>query len=148
MAPDTPPRSPQMPASSVPAHGPGHDPMQTEQNVYANVYYALIVGMLISTALFIWGLIQALRHRTNIPLTRKWIQQQYHWSIFWQGLRHAQPTPILMLATLILVLTPVLRVVSSIYAFWVDKDYKYTVVTGIVFGVIVLTVILSRLGLR
>ncbi len=148
MASDTPLRSPQKPVSGGPAHGSAHDPMQAEQNVYANVYHALIIGMLVSTALFIWGLIQALRHSTFIPLTHKWIRQQYNWHLFWQGLRHAQPTPILLLATLILVLTPVMRVVSSIYAFWVDKDYKYTVVTSIVFGVIVLTVILSRLGLH
>ena len=124
------------------------DPMAAEQNVYANVYYVLLGGMLVSSALFALGLIRYLQHPVALPLSRHWIRAQYQWAPFWHGLQRLEPTPLLLLATLLLVLTPVLRVLASIYAFGVDHDYKYVGVTSIVFLVIVLTVILSRLGLR
>lgn len=122
--------------------------MAEEQNVYSYVYYGLLVGMLISTALYVLGIARALWLHVNVQLSRHWIEEQYRWRPFWHGLLRLQPTSILLLATLLLILTPVTRVLLSIYAFWVDRDYKYVGVTSIVFAVIALTVILSRLGLR
>jgi uncharacterized membrane protein len=54
----------------------------------------------------------------------------------------------MMLGTLLLILTPIARVLVSIYAFWGDHDRKYVVVTLIVMIVIILTVVLGRLGLQ
>jgi uncharacterized membrane protein len=47
-----------------------------------------------------------------------------------------------------LILTPVARVIVSIYAFWIDHDLKYVRVTGAVFIIMVITVILGLLGIR
>jgi uncharacterized membrane protein len=119
-----------------------------EENVYADVYKVLIAGMYISTLLFIAGVLKALIHPTYIPLTSAWVREHSHWGVVWQGLPHADPTALMMLGTLLLILTPVARVLVSIYAFFVDRDYKFVVVTSIVFLVMLLTFILSQLGLR
>ena len=121
---------------------------QTEQNVYADVYRVLLAGMIASSALFALGLIRALLHPRYIPLTTDWIKQHYHVSTVLHGLAQADPTTLMMVATILLILTPVVRVLVSIYAFWVDHDYKYVVVTGIVFLVMMLTVVLSHFGLQ
>jgi uncharacterized membrane protein len=120
----------------------------TEQNVYADVYKVLLGGMLVSTALFALGIILALLRPQFIPLTPSWILQHYHWSVVVQGIRSLDPTVIMMIATALLILTPVTRVLVSIYAFAVDRDRKFVVVTSIVLLVMVLTVLLGMSGLK
>ena len=117
-------------------------------NVYADVYRVLLAGMVVSTLLFAAGVVLALIHPAYVPLSAAWIRQNYHWAAFVHGLATGDPTTLMMLATILLILTPVSRVLVSIYVFYVDHDRKYVVVTSIVFLVMVLTVILSRLGLK
>jgi uncharacterized membrane protein len=117
-------------------------------NVYADVYRVLLGGMIVSTLLFAVGVILALLHPAYVPLSAAWVRQQYHWQTFLHGLATANPGTLMMLATILLILTPVSRVLVSIYVFYVDHDRKYVVVTSIVFLVMVLTAILSRLGLQ
>jgi uncharacterized membrane protein len=117
-------------------------------NVYAEVYRVLLAGMVASTLLFATGVILALVHPAYVPLSTAWVRQQYQWKTFVHGLATASPGTLMMLATILLILTPVTRVLVSIYVFYVDHDFKYVVVTSIVFLVMVLTVILGRLGLK
>ncbi|MDE3135101.1 MAG: DUF1634 domain-containing protein [Acidobacteriota bacterium] len=118
------------------------------ENIYADVYRVLLAGMVVSTLLFAAGVILALLHPSYVPLSAGWIQQHYHWNVFWRDLATGDPGTLMMLATILLILTPVSRVLVSIYVFYVDHDRKYVLVTGVVFLVMVLTVILSRLGLK
>lgn len=123
-------------------------PMSEEQNVYAGVYRMLVAGMIVSNILFGIGLILALRRPQYFPLSARWVRAQYHPSIVWHGLLHGEPNSFFLIGTLLLILTPIARVIVSIYAFWVDRDHKYVVVTGAVFIVIVVTIILGLLGIR
>jgi uncharacterized membrane protein len=117
-------------------------------NVYADVYRVLLAGMAASTLLFAIGVILALLRPTYVPLTASWVRQQYHWNAFIHGLATGNPGTLMMLATILLILTPVSRVLVSIYVFYVDHDFKYVIVTGIVFLVMVLTVIMAHFGLK
>jgi uncharacterized membrane protein len=85
---------------------------------------------------------------TYFPLTEDWVRSHYHWSTVIHGLAAMDPTVLMMVATILLILTPVARVIVSIYAFWVDHDRKYVVVTSIVLGIMVLTYLLSKAGLQ
>ncbi len=119
-----------------------------QDNVYAGVYYVLQGGMIVSTALFIVGLVRGMMLHTYFPLTPDWIKQHYHWEAVKSGLAALDPTTLMMLATVLLILTPVARVIVSIYVFAVDHDRKYVLVTSIVLAVMVLTFVLSRFGLQ
>lgn len=123
-------------------------PPDTEQNVYVDVYRLLIAGMIVSSILFALGIVLALLHPQYIPLSTRWVRSQYHVTTVVHGIMHGDPTAILLVATVLLILTPVARVVVSIVAFLVDRDYKFVVVTSIVFLVMVITVILGELGLK
>ena len=120
----------------------------TEENVYEDVYRVLLGGMVISSALFAIGLALALIHPRNYPLGANWVRSHYHLSIIWQGLKSFDPFTLMLVATALLILTPVLRVVISIWAFWVDHDWKFVVVTSTVLVVIALSVVLSRFGVK
>lgn len=122
--------------------------MAEEQNVYAGVYHMLIAGMIVSNVLFVIGIVLALLHPQYFPLSASWVRDQYRASLVFHGLIHGQPTSYFLLGTLLLILTPVARVVVSIFAFWTDHDLKYVAVTGIVFMIMLATVILGLFGLR
>jgi len=120
----------------------------TEQNVYADVYKVLLGGMLVSTAIYVIAIVRALLHPEYIPLRPEWIKQYYHWSVLARGIVSLDPTALMMVATALLILTPVTRVAVSIYAFAVDRDFRFVAVSGIVFLVMIVTVLLGRFGLK
>ncbi len=119
-----------------------------ELNVYADVYKVLLAGMVLSTGLFAAAIIKALLQPQFVPLTPEWIKQHYHWRVIVEGIRSFDPTVIMMIATVLLILTPISRVVVSVYAFAVDHDRKFVFVTLSVLSVIILTVVLGLFGLR
>jgi uncharacterized membrane protein len=121
---------------------------KAEENIYGDVYDILLGGMLVSTALFAVGVALALIHPHYIPLTRAYVLENYHVATLFHGLVSGRPSAFMMLATILLILTPVARVVISVYAFRKAGDRKYTVVTGTVLFVILITVLLGKLGLK
>jgi uncharacterized membrane protein len=120
----------------------------TEENVYTDVYRMLIAGMIVSSVLFAIGIVLAMLHPRYVPLSTAWVRSQYHVGTVLHGVAHGDPTAIMLLATVLLILTPVARVVVSIVAFAVDRDHKFVAVTSFVFLVMVITVILGELGLK
>jgi uncharacterized membrane protein len=120
----------------------------TEENVYSVVYYALLGGMIVSTILFVIGIVRALIHPVFYPLTADWVREHYTLSWVTHAFVRLDPMALMMVATVLLILTPVARVVVSIYAFLVDRDFKYVAITGIVFLVMIITVIAGLLGLK
>jgi uncharacterized membrane protein len=119
-----------------------------EDNVYSGVYHVLLGGMVVSTALYVIGLLRGMMLHTFFPLTQNWVKQHYHWAAVKHGIATMEPSTLMMLATVILILTPVARVIVSIYAFAVDRDKKYVLVTSTVLAIMVLTFVLSRFGLQ
>lgn len=129
-------------------HQPETISQKAEDRIYADVYDVLLIGMVISNVLFIAGLALALAHPHFVPLTRDYVRGNYHWQAIKNGFASFRPVTLMMLATFLLILTPVLRVLISVYAFHKGKDRKYVAVTGTVFGVIALTVLFGALGLH
>lgn len=124
-----------------------HQPA-VQENVYSGVYHVLLGGMLASTALFLLGLVRGMMLHTYFPLTPDWIKSHYSWHAFTAGMAALDPTILMMVATVLLILTPVARVIVSIYVFAVDGDRKYVLVTSVVLAVMVLTFVLSLFGLQ
>ena len=122
--------------------------IRSEANVYADVYRLLIGGMILSNVLFAAGILLALLHPRFVPLTAQWVKTHYQWSALSSGLASGDPIALMLLATALLILTPVARVVVSIAAFAADRDYKYVVITSIVMFVMLLTLLLGLLGLQ
>jgi uncharacterized membrane protein len=120
----------------------------TEENVYSVVYYALLGGMIASTILFVIGIVRALMHPAYYPLSEEWVRSHYSVSWVMHGLATLDPVALMMVASVLLILTPVARVLVSIYAFLVDRDFKYVAITGIVFLIMALTVVAGLFGLK
>jgi uncharacterized membrane protein len=102
--------------------------METKRNVYSLVYRSLMVGMSISTALFVGGV--------SLQLARG------------AGLQVFDPIPLMKIGTVAMILTPVSRVAVSIVAFAVDRDYRFAGITSFVLVMIAISVLLGLSGLH
>jgi uncharacterized membrane protein len=58
----------------------------------------------------------------------------------YQGVIQGRGESIIFLGIVLLFLTPVFRVLLSLFSFFLEKDYLYVVITTIVIGIIVLSI--------
>ena len=66
---------------------------------------------------------------------------ELNWMIL--GAPFLEPSHVIFLGFMVLVGTPLLRIVASVAVFFVSKDWTFTVITGMVLSVLVLSMILG-----
>ena len=64
----------------------------------------------------------------------------------WMGLKALEPLAIVQTGVVVLLATPVLRVLFSIFAFLFERNYLYVVITCIVFAIILLNMLGGVVG--
>jgi len=62
------------------------------------------------------------------------------------GLGHGDPLAVIALGLLVLLLTPVLRVLVSVVTFALERDWRYTGITLLVFIILIVSFLLGRGG--
>jgi uncharacterized membrane protein len=118
---------------------------EQDQGVYSGVYHALVIGMSTSTVLLAVGVAVTLwRNHVGHPLVVP--GPVLRPAVLLAGLARFEPVSLVALATLVMILTPVARVVVSVVAFAAERDWRYTAITGAVLAAIVGTVIVGLLG--
>jgi uncharacterized membrane protein len=60
-----------------------------------------------------------------------------------RGVRAVHPTAIIQFGLLLLIATPIARVILSAYGFWREHDYHYVIITLIVLGVLLYSLLKS-----
>lgn len=99
------------------------------------------IGVIIAAAVMLIGLIMLLitgnsgYYANSYPTTL---------TAIWHGLFLGRPFAYMMAGTFLLILTPVLRVIVSIYAFFVEKDMLYVVITTTVLLILVVSFIIGH----
>ena len=102
------------------------------------VHEMLIIGLVISTVLMMIGLVLDLALGVKPPETT---------SSMGEALRRVlalQPSGFLTLGLLVLIATPILRVMGSIAAFVYEHDWRYALITLIVLIVVMLSLALGN----
>lgn len=105
--------------------------------------WTLRIGITMSSLIIIFGLIlfyaegqsgyEADRYPTHIK-------------DIMQGCFALKPYGVILMGLLALMLTPVFRVGISIIAFLIEKDYLYTVITLIVFSILIISFYIGRMA--
>ena len=110
--------------------------------LYRAVYKALLFGMTASNILFAIGLVMAVTVRapTEAGSTAETLRMAFSPKRLLAG----DPTPLLATATVILILTPIMRVAASLAAFAIERDYKFVCVSGFVLLTVLITLWLQR----
>lgn len=128
---------------------PERNIQKTSQGTQKFISFILIAGLVVSTVLVIYGGILYLAKSGN--------SQPYYHTFKTEpsdlktvkgiiGLLHSgNPKGIMQTGLLILMLTPVARVIFALLAFAHERDYTYVIVAGIVLGVLCFSIIAGSL---
>ncbi len=114
----------------------------------ARISVILRSGMILSAiVIFFGGVLFLLHHGGSIPSYRVFHGVSAPLNnvagIVHQAL-HGHALGIIQLGLLLLIATPVARVLFSVIAFWMERDYLYVVISGIVFAVLIYSLFVHR----
>ena len=102
------------------------------------VHSVLILGLAISTVLMLAGVGLALFEQRDLPAAVPDIGEVF------SRVLALRPSGFLALGLLVLIATPILRVVGSIGAFMYERDWRFAAVTSLVLGILVASLVLGR----
>jgi uncharacterized membrane protein len=108
---------------------------KTRRDLNEVVHNLLIVGLIISTVLMLTGL------GLDFALGREVPNSIPNLGEILGRIAALRPSGFLSLGLLVLIATPIFRVVSSIIVFIYERDWRYMIVTMIVFAVVLFSVI-------
>ncbi|MBX5465524.1 MAG: DUF1634 domain-containing protein [Clostridia bacterium] len=98
-------------------------------------------GVLLSAAIMLGGFLLLLVHPPRVPYARPGEVAQ----VFDEA-RRGDPLALIDLGILVLVLTPIARVLLSVFVFLRERDLTYTLVTLFVLAVLVASFLLGKAG--
>ena len=102
------------------------------------VHNLLLIGLGISTVLMVAGVV--LQIISGDPLPQIMIPPQMIFADLLKGL----PDGFFTLGLMMLIATPILRVAGSVIIYARERDWRYTLVTGVVLTIVILSIILGR----
>ncbi len=117
---------------------PGRVTMQKTRDLNDAVHGILIVGLAISSALLVFGLALALLASQPPPTALLSPAAAI------QACLALQPAGFLSLGLIVLLITPITRVIGSVIVFAWERDWVYTVVTLTVLVVMVISIMVGR----
>jgi uncharacterized membrane protein len=124
---------------TIPAPTPQVTEKAREQrDLNAVVHGVLIVGLAISTALMLIGIGLDLFYQQDLPMAVPDLGEVLARVV---ALR---PSGFLALGLLVLIATPILRVVGSIVAFLYERDWRYAGITTMVLLVLIVSLVLGK----
>jgi len=102
------------------------------------VHRVLIIGLVISTSLMLIGIgLDLVEHRETPTQSLDVITA-------FQQVADLHPAGFLTLGILVLIATPILRVLGSIIAFIYERDWRYALITFIVFSIVMVSIISGK----
>ncbi len=117
---------------------PGRVTAQKTRDLNDAVHGILIVGLLISSALLVFGLVLALARGQPLPTAMLAPGAAV------QACLALQPAGFLSLGLIVLLITPITRVIGSVIVFAWERDWVYTAVTLTVLVVMVISIMVGR----
>ncbi len=106
-------------------------------NVESVIVKILAIGIYLSSAFFVAGLFLLFIRHEQVETTHFYFDSL---PAFWNDILKLEAKPYLYTGTIILILTPISRVLFSIIQFWKLKEKKFAVITMIVAFIIVLSI--------
>ncbi len=102
------------------------------------VHSMLIVGLAISTALMLIGIVEDVILQRAMPTVEPDLGQAV------SSILSLRPSGFLGLGLLVLIATPILRVVGSIFAFAYERDWRFAGITFLVLMIVVTSILLGK----
>ena len=103
-----------------------------------SLHKLLLIGLYLSVALILFGLGLALFTHQNVPETVFPLR-----SLF-TGLLSLNAGSYLSLGLLVLIATPIIRVITSFISFLVEKDWRFAAITLVVLATVLVSIFLGK----
>lgn len=100
--------------------------------------YGVLISSIVVAA---GGLVYLYRHGSEVPLYRQFKGEPSKMKEIvplWQAVLRGEGRPLIQLGLMILIATPIARILFSVFGYLMEKDYLYTVITAVVLAVILL----------
>ena len=100
--------------------------------------YGVILSSIIVAA---GGVVYLHRHGAEHPLYRQFKGEPSKMKEIiplWQAVLRGEGRPLIQLGLLVLIATPIARIVFSVFGYLLEKDYLYVLITAVVFVVILI----------
>jgi len=124
---------------TTPEIGPEtEEEVKTRRELNVVVHRMLLLGLLLSTSVLFTGLALSAITRQPVPSRVLNFNELYH------GLQKGTPQSVLSLGILLLIATPVLRVLGSFIEFIVKRDWRFTVITAVVLIILGASLFIGR----
>lgn len=121
----------------IPSEAEAHTAAATQRELNEVVHRLLVVGLAVSTALMLAGLVLEVWLQRELPTVVPSIRD-----VFARTLQ-LRPSGFLSLGLLVLIFTPIMRVIGSIVAFIYERDLLFVLITCLVLIVVTLSFILG-----
>jgi uncharacterized membrane protein len=112
----------------------------TDEDLEKIIGQLLRYGVLISSLVVLaGGIVYLIRHGRQFPQYGTFLGEPDKMREpvpMWKAIIHGEGRPLIQLGLLMLIATPIARIVFSIFGYLVEKDYLYMLITGIVLVVI------------
>ncbi len=113
--------------NKVDIHSGGENERSNDKHDFDHVLHKLLViGLVISVILIITGLVLALVKHENVPTVVPTLGTVFSQLCAWH------PSGFLALGILVVIATPIMRVVGSAIAFILEKDWRFAAITLVV----------------
>ncbi|HLX64187.1 MAG TPA: DUF1634 domain-containing protein [Planctomycetota bacterium] len=140
--------------TAAPALPEADDPDHRVRKVELLISNLLRIGVIASMIVILIGSIVGLaRHSMELSspatfqrLTKPGAAFPHSLQDVGDGLRHFQGQAIITLGLLLLIATPVLRVLVSVFTFIYQRDRIFTAITALVFCLLILSFVLGKAG--
>jgi uncharacterized membrane protein len=110
------------------------------------VSFVLRSGVILSAAVLCVGLVLFIikGNISNAPRIDAAIPYPRDLKALLSGILSLDPASVITLGLLVLIATPFTRVAVSIVAFWIERDWRYVVVTALVLTILILGIVVGR----
>ena len=112
--------------------------VKEQRNLDHTIHKLLIIGLILSTSLMLIGLFLDLVLQRVVPTSVPDLGEVFTRVIYFR------PSGFLALGLLVLIATPVLRVIGSIIAFIYERDWRYAGITFVVLLVVIFSIVLGK----
>ncbi|WP_300675555.1 DUF1634 domain-containing protein [Soonwooa sp.] len=109
----------------------------TDLDLNRSVGNLLRLGVILSVATSLIGFIKLFLEGFKMPKTydQLSIPSENVWEHFWISLKNLEGMGIIQLGILLLIITPLMRIIFALIGYLKEKDYIYVVISLIVLGI-------------
>ena len=117
----------------------------TDFDLNRSVGNLLRIGVILSVITSLFGFIKLFLEGFKMPkdYTSLEIPEENIWQSFWQSLMKFEGMAIIQLGILLLILTPLVRIIFALAGYIKEKDYTYVIISLIVLGIMLVSFLMG-----